>query len=164
MDTVCLGAQGGQPQVTVTHKHCKNQLLPGLGLQACHGPPAPGTRSAAVFSCVLPVNPGKSPVLGLNQRLRQPAGDARSPVGTKTPESRLESSPAFPTKATEEPVWRALAELVETRGHTRVRDGQGPACCSHTHRSPTWSGLCTRGQLSQWSPTPSPSVSLWSVL
>lgn len=29
---------------------------------------------------------------------------------------------------------------------------------------PTWSGLCSRGQLSQWSPTPSLSVSLWSTL
>lgn len=28
----------------------------------------------------------------------------------------------------------------------------------------TWSGLCSRGQLSQWSPTPSLSVSLWSTL
>lgn len=30
--------------------------------------------------------------------------------------------------------------------------------------SPTWSGLCSRGQLSHWSPTPSMSVSLWSTL
>lgn len=28
----------------------------------------------------------------------------------------------------------------------------------------TWSGLCSKGQLSQWSPTPSWSVSLWSTL
>lgn len=28
----------------------------------------------------------------------------------------------------------------------------------------TWSGLCSNGQLSHWSPTPSMSVSFWSVL
>lgn len=28
----------------------------------------------------------------------------------------------------------------------------------------TWSGLCSNGQLSHWSPTPSLSVSFWSVL
>lgn len=28
----------------------------------------------------------------------------------------------------------------------------------------TWSGLCIKGQLSHWSPTPSLSVSIWSVL
>lgn len=36
--------------------------------------------------------------------------------------------------------------------HVRNREG------------PTWSGLCSNGQLSQWSPTPSWSVSLWSTL
>lgn len=64
---------------------------------------------------------------------------------------------------------RALP-AAESRQHTTVYKGQTPRPhaarrpSGPTARSATWSGLCTRGQLSQWSPTPSPSVSLWSVL
>lgn len=37
-------------------------------------------------------------------------------------------------------------------------------CNGNMRSDVTWSGLCSRGQLSQWSPTPSLSVSLWSTL